>query len=196
MRNAIKANAARLVFMALSLEDMRGKVSEIVGEIDTINALADKDDRDLTDDEIGTIDARKTEIDTLRRQISARETSEAVRAAALGGTGRKTAAEPQGNGSDRAKSYPSPRDPKAGFKSFGEFALCVKRGSMKEGADPAARERLHNAASSWGGENVGSDGGFAVPPEFRNEIAIKISGPDSLLSMTDKLTTSSNSITT
>jgi HK97 family phage major capsid protein len=190
MRNATKANAIA-VFMAVTLDDLRAKVNEIKGEIEAVIAAADKDDRDISDDEFDLIEARKTEMEMLTRQISAREAAEAVRATAMAGTGRKSTPEASKPGAG-AKSYPSPRDPKAGFSNFGEFALMVRRGCQN---DQDAVQRLSNAASSWGGENVGADGGFAVPPEFRSAIAIKINGPDSLLSMTDQLTTSSNTIT-
>ena len=192
MRNATKANAIPAgVFMAVTLDELRGKVSEIKGEIEAIIAIADKEDRDIDDEEFDKIEARKTEMETLTRQIQARETAESVRAIATAGTGRKTA---PGDKGESFKSYPSPRDPKAGFKNFGEFALTVKRGSG-HGADQEAMQRLYNATSTFGGENAGADGGFAVPPEFRTAISVKINGPDSLLAMTDKLVTSSNSIT-
>ncbi len=54
---------------------------------------------------------------------------------------------------------------------------------------------IANAPSTWGQESVGADGGFAVPPDFRTTIVSKVMAENSLIGMTDQLTTSSNSIT-
>jgi HK97 family phage major capsid protein len=52
-----------------------------------------------------------------------------------------------------------------------------------------------NAATTYGNEGVGADGGFAVPPEWRSEIMAMVSPEDSLLNMTDQLPVTGNSIT-
>jgi HK97 family phage major capsid protein len=66
-------------------------------------------------------------------------------------------------------------------------------GSMRGGEmDP----RLRNAAvSTYSGEGAGADGGFAVPPDFRSEILTKVFGEDSLIGRTDRLQSSSNTLT-
>jgi HK97 family phage major capsid protein len=94
----------------------------------------------------------------------------------------------------------SPRDPKDvkthGFDSFGMFAQMVHVAQIDEGrGGDAARERLNNAATTYGNEGTGGDGGFVVPPDFRNQIWTKVTGEDSLLIRTEGLVTSSNSIT-
>lgn len=52
-----------------------------------------------------------------------------------------------------------------------------------------------NAPTTYGQEGVGADGGFAIPPDFRAAIQSKVMGEGSLLSQTDQMTTSSNSLT-
>jgi len=80
-----------------------------------------------------------------------------------------------------------------GFRSFGEFATSVVNASAKGGAvDPRL---IANAPTTFGQEGSGADGGFAVPPEFRQAIMVKVMGEDSLLGMTDQQITSSNSLT-
>jgi HK97 family phage major capsid protein len=44
------------------------------------------------------------------------------------------------------------------------------------------------------GTDAGADGGFAVPPEFRTEIARKLASPLSLASYCNVIETSSNSL--
>ncbi len=60
--------------------------------------------------------------------------------------------------------------------------------------DQGAVTRLHAAATTFGSEGTGADGGFMVPPEFRTAIVEKVMGENSLFSRTDQQTTSSNSI--
>lgn len=83
---------------------------------------------------------------------------------------------------------------KNGFRSFGEFAKAVLHGSAK-GAQPDPRLFANQAPTTYGSEGVGADGGFAVPPDFRQEIMIKVMGEDQLLSRTDQQTSSTNNFT-
>ena len=88
-------------------------------------------------------------------------------------------------------------DPKGGFKHFGEMCFDVIPAGKKEG-DGQISERLDMyqkaSLSTYGNESTGADGGFAVPPEFRNSIMVSVEGEDSILSRTDRLTIAGNSI--
>jgi HK97 family phage major capsid protein len=79
---------------------------------------------------------------------------------------------------------------KWGFRSMGEFAIAAIH-TQRGHAD----NRIMNAPSTFGQEAVGADGGFAVPPDFRQEIMKQVMGEDSLLSRCDQLVTSSNNLT-
>jgi HK97 family phage major capsid protein len=90
-------------------------------------------------------------------------------------------------------------DPKGGFSHRGEFfSAIIKAGQGKaEGVNelPTKLDAWHKGTlSTYGNETVGADGGFAVPEVFRTEIMVKVQGEDSILSRTDQLTTSSNSL--
>lgn len=80
-----------------------------------------------------------------------------------------------------------------GFRSFGDYVMAVKnagvRGSEIDGRLMAA------AATTYGNESIGSDGGFAVPPDYRATIMEKAFGEDSLIARTDRQVVSSNSLT-
>ena len=85
-----------------------------------------------------------------------------------------------------------------GFRNLGEFARAVQIASNPEPGPAAAKmaERLRNAAlTEYGSEGVGADGGFAVPPDFREQILSKITEQDTLLSRVDVVPTSSSSVT-
>lgn len=84
-------------------------------------------------------------------------------------------------------------DPKThGFKSLGEFAHHVRNAALGNGR---VEERLvRAAATSYANEGNGADGGFAVPPQFAQDIATLSLEEDSLLAMTDATPVTGNSM--
>lgn len=82
-------------------------------------------------------------------------------------------------------------DPKRGFKSYGDFAASIVRAATDKGVD----ERLTRAATTYGSESSGPDGGFAVPPEFANAISSLAYGQESLLPLCDSMPVSGNTMT-
>lgn len=86
----------------------------------------------------------------------------------------------------------STRAPKAeswGWSGPGEFTKAVFNASRG-----APSPRLLNAASSYGSEGLNEDGGFAVPPDFRQNILSLVQGDDSLMALCDVQRTNSNSL--
>jgi HK97 family phage major capsid protein len=79
-----------------------------------------------------------------------------------------------------------------GFTSMGDFAAAVRAAVVNPSGTDA---RLTNAATTFGQESVGADGGFAVPPEWRAQIMAQVEAEDGFLSMTDVQTITGNSIT-
>jgi HK97 family phage major capsid protein len=76
-----------------------------------------------------------------------------------------------------------------GFQNVGQWAIaCVK---MSRGH---VDQRIMNAPTTFGSEGVSSDGGFAVPPDFKQAIMVQVLGEESLLSRCDQQITSSNSL--
>lgn len=82
-------------------------------------------------------------------------------------------------------------DAKRGFRNYGDFAASVVRAATDKGID----ERLIRAASTFGNESSGPDGGYAVPPEFAREIASLAYGEESLLSLCDDTPVTGNTMT-
>lgn len=82
-------------------------------------------------------------------------------------------------------------DGKRGFRNYGDFAACVVRAASDKGVD----ERLTRAASTFGNESSGPDGGYAIPPEFASEIASLAYAEESLLSRCDNTPISGNTMT-
>lgn len=78
-----------------------------------------------------------------------------------------------------------------GFKSFGEYAFHVRNAALGNGR---LDTRLQAAATTYGNEGSGPDGGFAVPPQFASEISTLALEEQSLLSMADNTPVSGNSM--
>ncbi len=76
-------------------------------------------------------------------------------------------------------------DQKNGFKTFGEFLSAVRTGSVRNGAVDKRLGMNAAAPSSFGGEGVGADGGFLVPPAFSKSIFTLALTDDALLPLTD-----------
>ncbi|WP_051286219.1 phage major capsid protein [Megalodesulfovibrio gigas] len=80
-----------------------------------------------------------------------------------------------------------------GWRSMGDFAAAVRAASRQGGyVDPRL---VQSGPTTYGNEGTGADGGYMIPPDFRLAIMEKVFGEQTLISRTDGLTTSSNSIT-
>ncbi|KAF0102229.1 MAG: putative major capsid protein [Rhodospirillaceae bacterium] len=173
------------------LTALRDEVKELTEERDGIVAKADEASVDLTDDELEEIETITAKIEAKTKQIAARERVSAARQPA----GRRSAPEPSVNANgDRMVGTPSNTrklGAKGGFNSFGEFAVAVRKGINAGNPD----QRLVAAATTYGSEGTGADGGFAVPQEFRSAIWQKVVTDDNLLTRTDQLVTGANSLT-
>jgi HK97 family phage major capsid protein len=119
-------------------------------------------------------------------QAEADHVDQLLRDAEAMGPGRRIRAE--GFAPQRSRTTPAP---------LGNFFRDVKLAGDRNGgiASIDAAKRLRNAPTTFGSENVGADGGFAVPPEFRAEILQKVLGEDQLISLCDQVETGSNSLT-
>jgi HK97 family phage major capsid protein len=185
--------AAGIVMMAArTVEDLRTERETLVAASQAILDQADADGADVSDEDLETIEENKGKIANLDRQISAREAIEASRTPpAAPSAGRRTT--PEAGREPGGRLPASPKDSaRMGFKSFGEFALTlVDHAKQKQ----VAVERMHNVVSTFGSESVGADGGFIVPPEFRQSIWEKVNTQENLLTRCAQLQVGGNSIT-
>jgi HK97 family phage major capsid protein len=182
--------------------DRQQQLMDAQGEI---MARAEAEGRDLTAAEQQEIEGLQAEFDDKERQITLRAQHLAQQATLTAPRGRQT--DPDDGLDDEPSSRPAasaPRQPQrpaspvraggtGGFRHFGEFASAVRNATMRGGDLDA---RLRNAAlSTYGNEGTGADGGFAVPPDYRSEILSKVFDESSLLMLTDRLQSSSNTLT-
>lgn len=162
----------------MTIEQMRARLAEIAAK------LGQFANAELTEDEVGQVNAMNEEFETLAKQIEAKEKIEAMTAKAAS-TKREVPPAPVAKievGVDRVVN-----DPKRGFKTSGEFYAAVI-GSKNGQPD----QKLVKAGLM---EKFGEDGGFMIPDDFRANIQKKVQGDESLLSKTTQFVTSSNTLT-
>lgn len=182
----------------------RERQAALMDASQAILARADAEGRDMTNAERAEVEGLTAEFDELQREVELRERFMQQNAILTAPRGRQVSPDPVGDEAPvrNAASAPAPRVPaqpavraggNGGFRHFGEFANAVRIGAQRGGdLDP----RLRNAAAStYANEGSGVDGGFAVPPDFRSEILSKVFSEDSLIARTDRLQSSSNTIT-
>lgn len=198
----------------VQMEHLQARLAELDSQAKNIIAFAESEKRSLNGDEVKELDKIYAAFEEVDAEIKVRERAANMSARAAGGGGRQTtpdltptqvAAAAAGDDAPAATqqspalarrvaaSARSTDTGKWGFRSPGEFIVAVFRASAR-GASPDPR-LIANAPTTYGQEGVGADGGFAVPPDFRATIIKKVAGEESLLSMTDQQTTSSNTIT-
>lgn len=208
------ALGAQRIFNDVSIGDLQLRLAEISDKLAAIQKIADDAHRDVTAEEQADMESLFSEFERIKNDITRRERIAATAAAASQSTGR--AAQPaapantgiDNNAGGRPAGTPAPasrdglrnsalRTPEErgrwGFHSFGEFALVCQR-AARPGGQIDNRLSVMNAAPT-NPASEGEDGGYLVPPEFRQEIMAKVMAEDELLPRTDQIPTSGNSIT-
>lgn len=189
------------------IEELQDTLKELAERMIAIRARADTEHRDLSEDEDAEMASIFADSDHAEKEMKSRQRIVDFTARLSQGTGRKTTPEGpteeerqfRAQGGERPRKqennieFPR-RDPgKSGFKNVGEFALAV-RASSRQGSTVDPR-LIMNAPSTYQQEGVGADGGFAVPPDFRQAIMSKIGEEMSLYARTDQQQTTSNNMT-
>jgi HK97 family phage major capsid protein len=201
------------------IDELRERLEELNADAQAITAKAESEKRDLASEEREDLDKILKEFETVQADISRLEVLQKQTEDLTTGQGRKVAPPTPAAAADaddddepappparnrRAALAPEPRsqpriaaeprDRKWGWRSLGDFSYAVRHACINGGSRDVRLERSL-AATTYGTEGTGSDGGFAVPPDFKTEIMTKVMGEDSLLGRCDQLTSSSNNFT-
>ncbi len=195
----------------MNIEQLKARLTELHEISKGIQAKADADKRDLKPEEQTELDAVMTEFDQVEADIKRRERIQAQESRLATPQPRQAPAIPVANGNP---TYPVTEAMAAtatvglrntrlstveerqrwGFQNMGDFCRSVRAAVINPGN--MDQRLIQNAAiSTAGSELAGADGGFAVPPEWRNEIMKLVDGEGSLLAMTDQQRVSGNTIT-
>jgi HK97 family phage major capsid protein len=190
-----------------AIASLKDRLVELSETSRAIQAKADAEKRDLTGEEQTELDACMAEFEDVEANIKRRERIQAQEQRLATPQPRRlapnpieTEPEPEPTPTNRSRDglqntrlRTSSERARQGFTSLGDFAMSVRNAVI----NPSAIDgRLTNAAAStFGQEAVGADGGFVVPPEWRAQIMANVDAEDGLLSSTDVQTISGNSIT-
>ncbi len=168
---------------------------------------ADEQGRELTAAEGAQFDKNLREIENLERRRASLERDYKFHPTGSGGRGRLSEPGPLPNDGIHDSMPPA----RSAFQSgggrvsgtmgyegphaFGAFAQDVYQAGRNGGRPSAQFTRILNDASTYAGEDSGSDGGYAVPPDFRQEIIKKVFSEENLSGMCDQYTTARNVLT-
>lgn len=182
-----------------TLEQLHVRLGEIAEECKVLQNIADNEKRALTAEEVAKLDDYKREFDAVEREVKTRAAANEMddRLVALSQPNRRqTSDDLEPVNSDEQErpritgGLPSGSSKSSfGFRSLGEFAIAARKTRNGKGD-----LRILNAPTTFGQEGINEDGGFAVPPDFRQNIMKQILGEESLMSMCDQQTTTSNSL--
>lgn len=195
------------------IERLSQRLIEISEECLALTSQIEADKREQTEEETAQLQTLTKEFDTTEERIQVLQKIEAQNETLNKGVGRKTepdnpaerlaeleeGIEPTnkpagGNTRQRIHAEPVALRGKCGWHHLGDFASAVQAASLR-GANPNSYDKRLTATTTFGNETVGADGGFAVPPDFRDQIMVKVLGEDSLLGLTDQMVSTSNSLT-
>ncbi|KVO11723.1 phage major capsid protein [Burkholderia ubonensis] len=178
--------------MSVKLRALQAKKAELVASarkfVDETDAKAQAEGRDWTEEETAQYKAISDGIGATQASITREQaliTEEAgLRAIApmTGGAAGANAppaavaavsAVPTGAPISVSVEENVMRDPRRGFQSFGDFSRAVRAAAMAAHTGAPVDRRLGimaAAPTTFSNEGTGADGGFAVPPEFSQEI--------------------------
>lgn len=194
----MKKNAEAVETKPVTMDELQNRLVELSNSATTIQNTADAEGRTLAPEEKTELKSIQAAFKELEDEISCREGAEEM---------ASKLRQPQARITKPADSIDVDDIPRPamsgvtggfktgaskgtyGFTSFGSWALAAR--ATKLGQPDA---RIVNAPSSYGSEGQNSDGGFAVPPDFRADITKQILAEDSLLARTDQQLTSSNAL--
>ena len=179
------------------LETLRNARASALADIEAIKAAQAAAHRvEFTTEETEQMNGLFAKIDGLNAQIDMHEKSEKLAAAGSQPQARLVATDSfTGTQSSTRPSITGGTSVSAQFgnqgftRGFSEFLNAVKMSSYGK-----TDARLLNAVTTYGGEQTGSDGGFAVPPDFATSITQVVIGEDSLVGKFNPIMTSGNQL--
>lgn len=172
-----------------ALQQLQARAAEHQAAAEGIQQRARLEERPLTSIEAETVNNHLDQFEAARAEVEILERTENASAWLNTSTGRKVAP----NGLQNTTLRTAQEKGRWGFESLGSFAKSVRNAVIGGGVDPRL---VQNASlSTFGAEETGADGGFAVPPDFRSEIQSLVTGESSMLAQCDSMPTSSNRVT-
>lgn len=199
--------AKSIAIACMLSNDAKDYSEQIADAMERIQTLTNRNeqiaDMDDTTDEIDNeFDTNNSEIESLMNRVRRWEGLQNANSFMHEVKPAKSKPNELGNSGKRSSRIESPRDRGTmGFQNFGEFAQSVYMAGRPSNAriDPrlqyeSVQYRLDNAPTTYGSTQVGGDGGFLVPDDFRSQIWEQVQAEDDLMSMCDEWPTEANTI--
>jgi HK97 family phage major capsid protein len=180
---------------------LQEKLNKIHAEAKAVEAAADAAGRELNEEEVKKLSDLDVAFNQTKAQIQMRQRAAEREADLAQPQARVTQPDMPQNATITTIPTPARATITGGvavsatFANHGftrglpEFLNAVKMAAFGK-SDP----RLLNAVTTYGGEGVGADGGFAVPPQFASTITSVVQGEDSLVSKFNPILTSGNQV--
>lgn len=162
---------------------LRKRRASIAAEMNGIAKTAEKEDRGLTEAEIASLNKMRAEVVSLGEQA---DLIEAIPPTDNQIHDQLTKAKAQPNVAG-AVQHGIKKD---GVLSFGEFAMGTRDAGRSTDSD--LRKRVHAAATTYGSEGVGVDGGYLVPVDERSNLVKMVEGESGILPLLDNIPTQSD----
>jgi HK97 family phage major capsid protein len=207
-----KIQAKKMYAADTNLEDLSFHMQELRASIDDIKAKAGSENRDLTVEEVKQIAALVDDLEEAQEKYNlfaradkavqvldvpvGRRTDPAIPGAE---NGLEDPVQPQAQGAATGAKFGRVEVGQRmdrgcfGFENLGVMAKSIA--IARNGGAFDQRLRRAQSPGTVGNETTPADGGYAVPPDFRDEIMRKVEVEAPLYGLTDKLTSTSNSIT-
>lgn len=192
--------------MPTAVERLEARIEELQQANAGLRSAADADGRELSQEERVTFRENLETMRDLSDDLDDARLEQDIENRLNSPRGRRSESERPRNEStpfQRRKDLPAERkgviDPKKagtqGFNSMGDFLVSVRRSTVQpQNMDP--RFSIYNdVATEFSSSDPGAEGGFAIPPDFRNMIMEKVFGEVTLLGRTDVMQTIGNQIT-
>jgi len=183
------------------IQALQDKLTKLHAEARAIEAAADAAGRELNEEEIQKLRDLDAAFQATQSQIEMRKRAMDREAVLAAPTARLTQPDMPQNATITA----IPQRPAMtitggqavsatyanhGFTGgFREYLAAVRYAAMGK-----SDARLLNAVTTYGSENAGADGGFAVPPQFAQTITQVVQGEGSLVERFNPIMTSSNQV--
>lgn len=158
---------------------MKNLLAKIKAKIDASAKIfkdAEAEGRELTDQEMSEVETHQKEVEALKRQVEALKAQEESENFLNESQGVEAGADQEQYNGGVAPSV-NKKLGTNGFKNFGEYLTAVAMAGSKTAPKVDDRLIVKNDANT----QVGKDGGFAIPTDFRQEITRKVVEEESLL---------------
>ncbi|MEI6225514.1 MAG: phage major capsid protein [Deltaproteobacteria bacterium] len=167
-----------------TIDALRQRLEVIQKDMEAIQAASTAAGKTVLDEtEAASFDAKLKEFGDIESQIKREES--------LGEISNKLAAPQPKPRIEVVEPIYKPTNKNGGFKHFAEFLGAVRNAAFGR-ADPRL---VSNAVTTYGGDNFGADGGFAVPPDFRAGIEQAWASDENLARLFNPIITNSNVVT-